>query len=383
MEICKKIILSIVGFVALSANALTFSMDIFKAIENGNLSRVKEEFVVYKNFDVNNNFFGPLRGRNGQTLLCFACGLFGDKSLEIVKFLLQQESIDINKTNYTGLSPLHIACDNGNIDIVRELINHKNANGENDLDVNKVDGENGTALLRLCQLPKYYIEISREMVLKELLKHKDIDVNKVDKEGNPPLYWCFYNGHEWIANILIERKDIDLKIINLKGESLLGKACDYACRDLGEPWIVKLLLRYGATIDQKVFDVLNNNLGARSFAQIKSYIDLAHEFDNEKNKTRFMRGKELDREIYDLLVKRSISRKETDDIGYMFGSLKKQRVERFVDCVVRTHYVDFQDRDGFDEAENRKRGRESDVVENEVGDEKEKKLGKLEGENGK
>jgi ankyrin repeat protein len=55
---------------------------------------------------------------HGQTPLHFACI---DGNIDIVKVLLEN-GVDVNLTNASGQTPLHVACSKGHTDVVQLLI---------------------------------------------------------------------------------------------------------------------------------------------------------------------------------------------------------------------------------------------------------------------
>ena len=64
-------------------------------------------------------------------------------------------------------------------------------------------------LIKIC---KTKFEPIHFKVVKELLNHPKIDVNKPDKEGFTALMWAAYLNKLDIVKILLQRPDIEVKI---------------------------------------------------------------------------------------------------------------------------------------------------------------------------
>ncbi|MFC1842299.1 ankyrin repeat domain-containing protein [Candidatus Dependentiae bacterium] len=202
-------------------------------------SDIMKELLKQDNIDVNKV------GRNGTTPLWIACHR---DNLDIVKELLKHPKIDVNTANKPGEvpiyrdvniddtpsePPLYAACKRRHLDIAKELLSHPN------IEVNKTDKNGKTLLLNVCFYG--YLQI-----VKELLKHPKIDVNKASKsgyyEGYTPLFLACRMGNLQIMKELLKKKNINvnkaLKSGKYKGLTPLG----WACRK-GRLNIVKGLLR--------------------------------------------------------------------------------------------------------------------------------------------
>ena len=168
-------------------------------------------------------------------------------------------AIELNQVDEDGETILYSASQMGYKDLVRTLIGHK------EIDVNKPAVVGKTAL---------YISSERGhgKVVDELLRHQNIDVNKADSAGISPLQVAIKNGHHKIVQYLIKHKKMepnqadynditalmdaarkgDLKIIREvlshpqldanKGTWEGMTALFFAC-ELGKTEVVKLLLR--------------------------------------------------------------------------------------------------------------------------------------------
>lgn len=76
-------------------------------------------------------------------------------------------------------------------------------------------------------------------MVKVLLRHRETDVNVIDKNGNTPLHMACSNGHLEPARLLLHSKANHL-FKNLRGETPLHLACKW-----GSEEIVELLFQEG------------------------------------------------------------------------------------------------------------------------------------------
>ena len=162
-------------------------MDIFEAIKNNNIARIKE--LLDSGIDVNS------QNDDGWTPLHEVCE---NNNIEIVKLLLEQPNIDVNAKDYDGWTPLSIACINHKLENVKELLSHPNIN------VNAKDYKGKTTLYHACRggYPK--------VVVKLLLEHPNIDVNLQDYKGMTPLYVACKSKNIEIAKLLLSIPDIKI-----------------------------------------------------------------------------------------------------------------------------------------------------------------------------
>jgi ankyrin repeat protein len=146
---------------------------------------------------------------------------------EIVVYLLEQ-GIDVNHQDEDEKTALMKASNGGrHKEIVRLLLQNKNLTT-----INKNDNLFGyTALIAVS------LEGHTEMV-KFLLGHKDIDVNKQDKYGRTALWYASSKGHTEIVKIFLENRNINVNQQDKYGINALMKATSSEKKE-----IVQLLLR--------------------------------------------------------------------------------------------------------------------------------------------
>lgn len=202
--------------------------------------------------------------------------------ISIIKLLIQNQ-LDIAKPDEYGLSPLHLACENGLLSICKLLISNK-------AKVNMQDNENRSPLHLACQnkksdivevlletganvklcdsggktplhiicerykrssnlrpkmnksLPMVVFEMSTKCksITQSLIDH-NAEVNTRNNEGETPLHTaCRYGDYELVKLILSSKKS-DLNLQNSKGQTPLYLACEF-----GDDDIVEILLEGNA-----------------------------------------------------------------------------------------------------------------------------------------
>ncbi len=168
-------------------------------------------------------------------------------NLEMVKELLQQPGIDVNKAvrYYVGFTPLIEAAQNRWIEIVRELLKHPK------ILVNQADNYGFTALMRAS----YY---GHSEIAELLLQQPGIDVNKATNDGATALILAtdaYYNAEVTYREItmtpellvqmrfkivygLLQKPEIDVNEAAEDGYTALINASRFGYYD-----IVRLLLQ--------------------------------------------------------------------------------------------------------------------------------------------
>ena len=151
---------------------LTNEYPIYKAVENGNISEVRQQIMKYPS--------------------------------------------DINKPNKDGVCPLHLCVSKGSVEIARLLI-------ENGADINIVDGPLQltaikkyayNSMLRGAEMditdrklgisPLHYACFHGHLDVVKLLIEKGVKIDPCDRSKKTPLFCAVNQGHFEIANILLE-----------------------------------------------------------------------------------------------------------------------------------------------------------------------------------
>ena len=154
------------------------------------------------------------RNYDGSTALHYACA---DGNLDIVKSLIEK-GIRLNATNYDGRTALHEACHNGHARIVNLLISNK-------INVNAMDNNERTPLHEACENP--FIEVVK------LLVDKGSNVNADDVDGLTPMHEACANGHLDIIQFLLEN-GAEANALSFEENTALHFACEEGHLDVVE-----------------------------------------------------------------------------------------------------------------------------------------------------
>lgn len=103
---------------------------------------------------------------------------------------ISTKDVDVNHQNQEGQTALHLACKEGHIDIVKELL-------QRDAKCNLLSKRGNTPLHLAC----YY---NRKDVV-EILLNSGVDVNIKSKGGYPPIYAAILESHCDIVQLLISK----------------------------------------------------------------------------------------------------------------------------------------------------------------------------------
>ena len=171
----------------------------------GNEQRVRE-LLAAGEADING------RSRNGLTPLTAAASRC---HVGVVDILLRQPSVDINKRNSDSLSPLMTASRLGYTAIVQRLL--ALTTPPKVIDVNQTGGATQWTALLLAASEGHMD------VLRALLAHPDIDVNKRNADGHTALMMAC-TGKAEALKLLASDPRVDLELVHPS----LGTAQEYA-----------------------------------------------------------------------------------------------------------------------------------------------------------
>ena len=118
--------------------------------------------------------------------------------LEIVNFFLQQKT-DIEQKTFFGLTPLHIACEYGNYEMVKFLISHSanlqaTTNDENH-----------------CLTPLHYATMYNHLNIVEFLIQNKVDFDILDNSDNDILYFATKFNHPSLVKLFLNIGAGDIK----------------------------------------------------------------------------------------------------------------------------------------------------------------------------
>ena len=105
--------------------------------------------------------------------------------LEIVLLLLPKESINLNAKNFLGMTPFLWACLNGRTEIVNLLLKVAHLKGIN---INDPDSAGMTPLHWACSK-------GHNFTVDLLIRDSRIDINAKDRSGSTALHYAGINGH--------------------------------------------------------------------------------------------------------------------------------------------------------------------------------------------
>ncbi len=208
-------------------------------------------------------------GKDGDTPLYIACSgrFYGQTiSLSIVKALLARRStrrrsstpgIDINKANRYGRTPLHVACIQGDLELVKELLKQPG------IDINKKGSENNKKQITtpLCLTSGWQVEIvdlllarpeidiypslfracsvygngENEHKLRRLLRVPGINPNKRNEMGLTPLMIAAKQSRYGILRILMDDPRVEFEdtitltasqLARIMGSTMSGSVID-------------------------------------------------------------------------------------------------------------------------------------------------------------
>ncbi|ORX53769.1 ankyrin [Piromyces finnis] len=193
------------------------------AIQSGNKNTVK--YLIERKPDINLS----LTDYNELTYLHYACK-YGLEDL--VKYLIEEKSMDINSQDKYGMALLMYAIGSKNENVAKYLIERKS-----DIDIK--DENRWSCLHYAC---KYRLED----LVKYLIEEKSMDINSQDKYGMTLLMYVIQRKDQNMIKYLIERKP-DIDIIDNDGWSYLHYACKYGFEDLVKYLIVNNILKQNSS----------------------------------------------------------------------------------------------------------------------------------------
>ncbi|XP_034952602.1 serine/threonine-protein phosphatase 6 regulatory ankyrin repeat subunit B-like [Chelonus insularis] len=166
------------------------------------------------------------------TPLFIACKMNLKHQVDIIKILLQYKA-NINCTDSTSNTPLHIACQARNLEVITVLL-------ENGANPNSANDEGQTPLHLVCAQKDAKDESTDEMTLKiiELLLQYNANIEAVDMKGWTPLFIaCDANNQATIKFLLDNNANADhLDLKNLTPIYIAAQSSKYNSE------IIKLLL---------------------------------------------------------------------------------------------------------------------------------------------
>ena len=173
---------------------------------------------------------------------------------------------DLKKKCSSGQTPFHLACDNGQDDMVEIIM--KNSAKLN-IDLNAKDFYGNTAFHLACWngWDDQAADIS-EIIMRNSSKH-NIDLNAKENDGQTAFHFACQNGHSKVAEMLM-KNSVEFNIeLNAKDKDD-WTAFHYACYE-GEPKTVELFIN-----NCKLFklDLTARNNEGRTGYQVAEFFEL-------------------------------------------------------------------------------------------------------------
>ena len=238
------------------------SFDLIKNICNENLYFLLKYLIKKLNLDLKQK-----DSFSGMNAILFACK---SGHIDIIKLLIDINTIDINEKDNDGLNALHHAAKNGHIDVVRLLIEHgidfniKDLNEKNAIHYASVKGHKDILefLIEKCQIDinekdkygKDALHFASEwgrIRVAEFLIEKNIDINNQDYNGMNSLHYSIMHGHKDLALLLIS-KGIDIKANRNDGKNAL-----HFSTEMGNLDMIEFLIDLGIDLQHKDHSGLN------------------------------------------------------------------------------------------------------------------------------
>jgi uncharacterized protein len=139
-----------------------------------------------------------------------------DKSNDVIAFLLSNQVTDVDISNKYGETPLMIASIEGDLPLVKTLVQTKKA---------QIDHVGWTPLHYACS--RGHLEIAEYLIANGAI------VDSMSPGNTTPLMMAVQSGNEQLIKLLLD-KGADLKIRNVNGLTAIDIAVIY-----DKPWIVE------------------------------------------------------------------------------------------------------------------------------------------------
>ena len=194
-------------------------IDITYATSNNRL--IKSLLTKYVNTQTNKEAENDLVLKS----IIFVSSCYINDLSRVQKYLENPEDIDINFNKFKDLlPPLHISCDQGNLELTKILLASKK------IDINLLSNAkpHNSALHKLCEAASSSLNSRREAILK-LLIDSNIDINIRNQFNETALHICVYYENCNLAKLLIKNyASVNIQTI----KSLNSRTCLHYCANL-------------------------------------------------------------------------------------------------------------------------------------------------------
>ena len=180
-------------------NFVNFDQPTNRILINGRLNNIKLETII-ENFN----------NEEKKYILYSACR---NGNLELVRYLIEQQYLNKEITGKLGQTPLHIACSNGNLNIVKYLCEKQN--------VNKELKENSFGKTPLhCACENGHLD-----VIKYLCEEQHVNKEARENFGETPFHYACENGHLDVIKYLCEEQNVNKEARDESNATPLHSAC--------------------------------------------------------------------------------------------------------------------------------------------------------------
>ena len=152
-----------------------------------------------------------VNNRTHELPIHIACRTENVELFQCLKNCMNTESWQL--TNLFGQSPLHLVCEQGNLLLVKEILEH----GSYDLDLQDINGM--TPLHIACKK-------SNTEIAKVIMAQPIIDFNIGDGDGNTPLHLACVNENTDIVTLIMQYEP-DVTVENKKGDTPVHIASEH------------------------------------------------------------------------------------------------------------------------------------------------------------
>jgi hypothetical protein len=208
-----------------SSSTLDIFLDNYQSIVNSEPHVLKNYFLVICGINTNLEIIKYLienqkmninhTNNNGNNCLTLACR--ENTNLEIIRYLIEDQKMDINHTSNYGNNCLTIACwRNTNLEIIKYLIENQKMNIYN---TKNNDGDN--CLTFACR------GNTNLKIIRYLIEEQKMNINHINDYGNNCLIFaCRGNTNLEIIRYLIEDQKMDINHTSNYGNNCLTLACE-------------------------------------------------------------------------------------------------------------------------------------------------------------
>jgi len=131
------------------------------------------------------------------------------------RLLVSRCPVAASQRNDEGNLPIHVACQKGHLEVVRELLTYW-------FDPMDFINEKGQNILHVAA------ESGQRKIVDEILRNRDLEAltNEKDYDGNTPLHLAAMYGRPEIVQALVSDKRVDKRIVNnekLKPSDVVAK----------------------------------------------------------------------------------------------------------------------------------------------------------------